>query len=133
MAEVIDFPQQEDRIWRCDCSCCTNYLYENGRVECANCGAEGPSGHWSLPPDLTPQEPDEGTTVVRDLPAAAYQSRRVAQEVQERDVVAVMVLHESGRVFTWAVKPENEKGIRWFRRKVRTFLKDIGADWKRCP
>ena len=133
VGEIVEFPQAEDRIWRCDCGCATSYLLENGRTECAGCRVENTYGHWTPPLNLTPEEPDEDTTVVRDLPDAAYQSRRLKQEIEAPDVVGVMVLHDNGRVYTWAVPPENERQIRWFRRKVRAFLKNIGADWKRCP
>ena len=133
MAEIVEFPQAEDLIWRCDCGCATSYLYKDGRTVCASCDAESDLGHWTPPLDLTPEELDEDVTVVRDLPAAAFQSRRLEQEIKAPDVKGVMVIHDNGRVFTWAVPPENEKEVRWFRRRVRTFLKDIGADWKRCP
>lgn len=69
---VVSLPEKPlPRIWECDCGCQNFWLYEDGRIECAECNTfhDAMTGYWKIV-DLTApvsvrERQDDGTIVVR--------------------------------------------------------------------
>ena len=138
--KVVPFPGKtegeadEDRIWVCDCGCQTHYVHEDGNIECAACYEITTEGNWRVGPTVELAEDLPLCSIKNTGPDDQFIFRRFAQEVVKADVIAAALFREDGgqrTVFCTEAKPETESERRWFRRRARRMLADLGADWKR--
>lgn len=139
--KVVPFPvkteAEEDRIWICECGCQTHYVHEDGRIECAICGEITTEGNWQTGSEIE----SAVDQIVHDHIIVSdgddnFMFRRFAAEVVKPDVVAAALFRESGSqrtLYRTGDLPKNEAERRWFRRRARQMLADLGADWKRNP
>lgn len=139
--KVVPFPVKkeadEDRIWICECGCQTHFVHEDGRIECPMCHEITTEGYWQTGTEVDPPVDQ----ILRDRVVVSddgdnFVFRRFAEEVVKPDVVAATLFRESGSqrtTYRTEDLPKNEAERRWFRRRARQMLADLGADWKRRP
>ncbi|KKM97293.1 hypothetical protein LCGC14_1169570 [marine sediment metagenome] len=137
---VVSFPVKkeadEDRIWICECGCQTHYVHEDGRIECALCEKITTEGNWRVGPKIELAEDLKVCDVRITDEADEFIFRRFVQEVIKPDVSAAALFRKDGSqrtVFRNKDLPQNETERRWFRRRARRMLIDLGADWKHQP
>ena len=133
--KIVQFPaKEEDRIWICGCGCQTFYAYEDGRIECAVCHEIGSGGHWRKGPEVDLRDDHITQTIIAMDHDDDFVFRRFIQEVIKPDVVAAALFRKEGSqrtVYRNEALPKTESERRWFRRRARRMLADLGADWKR--
>lgn len=125
---VVEFPGSQRHIWKCNCGGSTHYLYSDGVVECAVCGAEGPEGTWYLPEPCQTEESSEAISV-RHFDSWKLAQRRALKDAGDGDVMGIVTFHEDGRVRTTLNgQPETEEEVDWYHRRLETAMHDIGIE-----
>lgn len=126
---VIQFPGQEEiSYWRCACGCLTNYARSDGTLECANCHAlHANEGAWSFP-DLTEPEKREDmpvTTKIVDINDQNFAIKRILRTAQQEGVLAITVVHNSGKLTNWGVTFATDAQKEWLRERLLEAAGDL--------
>ena len=135
MGDVVGFPEKEDRVFICNCGCCTYYVHDDW-LECAACGVGAQKdertifGAWDLRENIGPQEL-QNTDIVRDFrqsdEGAELSFRRIQRDVMDEGVVAVALFYGSGRVKTVGTGAETKKERDWVRRRADDFVRTMSG------
>ncbi len=105
MTNVEQFPPMppDRKVWVCGCGCRTHVVFDDGGIECADCGAVPPStaGGWAVPPEGPDLGLEDGTHHVTHGSASDFNDLRMAQRVSngEFDIV-IGISGDSGHLTT---------------------------------
>lgn len=119
MGEVVEFPQEERLVWRCNCGCKTHYACGDGSIECANC-SNILEGFWVPPENARIKEHDDSEQIsnIRDFDDPKYALKSFARRSDTDDICAMIVLARDGRVRTWGEEFETRAQRGWLRRQL---------------
>lgn len=121
---VVAFPsrQPDVLVWRCECGCLTQYVRSDGSLECPGCKgiAVGAGGEWrSHLPEVpaAPVETDPGDVVVTDIGDASIAIKRTLKKADPDKMVALVVVHDDGRLSVWGQDFDTSEQKAWLERK----------------
>ena len=104
MADVVNFPAKQDRIWVCRCGCSTFNLLDGGRAECAACGSwdvhEGAG--WSY--DLGGRHDEFDGQTFNDIHgngSVEFARARMRRDALRDDVRMIVLGREDGSIACW--------------------------------
>lgn len=120
MSNVVEL--RPDTVWVCNCGCYTSYVHGDGRIECAACGVTcSESGAFQVPSWNTERDGKKSSTETHqiiDMGTSDAARRRFARRMEHEDVVAAIILWESGKVSTHGVQFESRPQRGWLRRRL---------------
>jgi len=124
---IVQFPPRQPEpqilLWRCACGCSTHYARCDGTLECANCGTlqSGSPDQWRSRLPETPSNPasiEGGDVNVVSLDTSAAALKRVVQNIDQRDLAALIVVRNDGGLSTWSSGFSSPDEISWFERRM---------------
>lgn len=114
---VVTLPTTSPVIWICWCGCSTFELHASGAAHCASCGIEVVgAGGWYMPPRDEVWDGDAPFQDVQGNGSTDFARRRIADQAQAEDVVALVVVRANGGVSTWGANSTPED-LPWLRRR----------------
>jgi hypothetical protein len=114
----------ERLVWICLCTCTTHILYENGNVECANCGKisdGGSGGDWRkpfVPAPAEPKEPYPEDRKIVHLNSAHRALPKMITDLNLDEIAAVIVIRDRGGVSVWNQQLDSDKRLAWMRERM---------------
>lgn len=142
MADVINFPDKKPAQpkepetpgrWACGCGCVTHYLYDDGTVRCARCGADGTAktGAYVIADAAKREALAEGLSerVVIDHADAKAAFEESLNFLRHDTAVAAIVIQQNGdssSVWTWGHGnfPEEKDRI-WLTEQMQRALNNL--------
>lgn len=118
MADVVNFPVKERKIWVCNCGCSTFELMNDGNVRCAMCEVESSNeGGWSPMDSFLEWQGDAPIREVQGNGDEEFTRRVTIRRAGDKDVTAIVVVKSHGMISVWGDISGDEQ-LQWVKRRL---------------